>query len=200
MLVLSLEELRPFPEPEWLPESDYSVWVWLCAVTILLLFLIGLIGWWRVRRCTQHSGVLPTLQTLLGLGARLASLETLVPATSATDANGRTDARTDGTKHVVTNILDVAYVTLRDWWQQEMAEAAKLTPDIHASEFLQDHGKAAQQLRQILEELERARYCGRFPDAHWLSGHLEQACGNLALFMCSARNQQGYSGHEVAAG
>ncbi|MCS7168042.1 MAG: hypothetical protein RMI91_12095 [Gemmatales bacterium] len=185
MLALSLEELRPFPEPEWLPPPDYSIWGWLAAFTVLALAAVGLIWWHRHYRARDADPSLLTLQKLLTLLARLDHLYHMANRLMPNVASPQAEPALATQQEFLARTLDEAHAALQSWWRQRQ-------PATRATNVLQDVSLPAagppieweKRLLQLMAEMEQARFSGRPLAFHRVKMQLESASIILATLSC----------------
>lgn len=169
--------LRPFPEPEWLPPPDDSGWVWLVALSAAAGLMAFLVSWYRRKYLVVDKAAWSALQTLLTLRSELEVLQEKMKRTGRHPLNY---AESDNV--TLLRILDQAYAIMREGWQKQLEIESRVTVP-GCSRYT-----PVGELSQILTELEKARFCGRLPEARWVAFQLEQAAACFARLVCSVKN------------
>lgn len=182
------EQLRPFPEPEWVTPPDYTDLVWVGVLLAVMVLVVVLVTWYKRKRCAVDLGW-QTLRTLLQLRAQLAALE----QASVGDFGSNADQAETCRPRTLLFIFDSAYLTLRTWSQLCMKVHTPLTSAKCLADRAYSTCQAVEKLTRLLSELEQARFCGRCPDQRWLAAQLDHAAALLAQSLCRPKQEGGSS-------
>ncbi|GBD37759.1 hypothetical protein HRbin36_02895 [bacterium HR36] len=197
--------MRHFPEPEWLPPPDYSIWIGIAVLLGLCAGLAVVVWWGRKRSGPVADPALQLLQTLLVLRSRLEGEQMRCLATGGVLAKGLPESEMARTTPA---ILEQAYHELHRWWRQwgERESKAAAPTQLLALPKLESFGSPAtpddsapvpaarlrhamKALGEIVAELQQMRFSGRTPSCYRLIYLLEQASALVAQIVCPRKSK-----------